>query len=249
MSQNDMLHVGDWIVVPSTIANGVVLDVSLTTVKVQNWDNTIVTVPPYTLVSTSFQNYRGMSESGARRITKSLTIDLTTVCRLSDEDTDTIVRHYPVLGPFVDKLRKSGQTAQNDGGLTPINGTIETNLGLFRAYISLYVYNHPQISKSEQILIRLMDPDSDGLPLQIYCFTNTTDWDKYEGIQSSIIEHISTAVADFGLAIYSGSTLSVEDITPGKDSEEGGSSVSAPVAPVAAPAVAQASQPSAPQQK
>lgn len=209
MSQNDMLHQGDWIVVPGTPANGVVLDVTLTAVKVQNWDNTIVTVPPYTLVSTSFQNYRGMVQSGCRRIVKTLTMDLTTVRPLADGQVDEITARYPVLKSFVDNLRKQGKTEQNDGGLTPINGTIETNLGLFRAYTCYYVYNNPYINNTQQILIRLMDATAYGLPMEIYCFTATTDWDKFEAIQSSILEHLSTVCADFGLSVYSSSTLSV----------------------------------------
>lgn len=210
MSQNDMLHVGDWIVVPSTPANGTVLDVSLSAVKVQNWDNTIVTVPPYTLVSTSFQNYRGMKESGARRITKTLTIDYPTVRPLTDELIAAAVARHPELQSFVDGLRKAGRSEQNDGGNTPINGTIETNLGLFRAYVCLYIYNNPQIAKNQTILIRLLDPTNAGLPLQIYCFTNTTDWDAYEGIQSAVVEHVLTAAPDFGLGIYTSGSMSVE---------------------------------------
>lgn len=209
MSQNDMLHQGDWIVVPGTPANGLVLDVTLTAVKVQNWDNTIVTVPPYTLVSTSFQNYRGMVQSGCRRIVKTLTMDLTTVKAVDASDIDSITAKYPVLKPFVDRLRQAGKTEQNDGGLTPINGTIETNLGLFRAYTCYYVYNNPFINNTQQILIRLMDATAYGLPMEIYCFTATTDWDKYEAIQSAMLEHLSTVCADFGLSVYSSSTLSV----------------------------------------
>lgn len=210
MSQNDMLHVGDWIVVPGTPANGIVLDVTLTAVKVRNYDNTIVTVPPYTLVSTSFQNYRGMKESGARRIVKTLTMDLTTVRRLDDASIDAIVKKHPILTDFVENLRKNGRKEQNDGGLTPVNGTITTNLGLFRAYICLYVNQNPDISKEQQILIRLMDATPNGLPLEIYCFTATTDWDRYEAIQSALLEHVSTIVGDFdGLAVYSSSSLNV----------------------------------------
>lgn len=210
MSQNDMLHVGDWIVVPSTPANGVVLDVTLTAVKVQNWDNTIVTVPPYTLVSTSFQNYRGMAESGARRIVKTLTIDITSVTPLTDAQCDTIVAKYPIIKNFVDELRAAGKTAQNDGGMTPINGTIETNLGLFRAYICQLIYNSDDFSKQQTILIRLMDATPYGLPLEIYCFTSTTDWDKYEGIQSALLEHVAVVSQDFGLSIYSSSSLTID---------------------------------------
>lgn len=211
MSQNDMLHVGDWIVVPSTPANGTVLDVSLSAVKVRNWDNTIVTVPPYTLVSTSFQNYRGMTDSGARRITKTLTMDVSTVTPLDPAGVDAIVARVPLLKPFVDGLRQKGATAVCDGGLTPVNGTIETNLGLFRAYISLYVLDNPGIAKDQQILIRIMDPNEDGLPLQIYCFTNTTAWDAYEGIQSAIVEHVTTMAPIFGLAVYTNGSVTVEE--------------------------------------
>lgn len=211
LSENDMIHVGDWIVVPDTIANGVVLDMTLTTVKVQNWDNTIVTLPPYSLVQSSFQNWRGMSESGCRRIVKNLTIDITSVKSITPDEADALAVRYPLLKEFVDNLRKNNGLEQNNPGLTPINGTIETNLGLFRAYCCLYIYNNPFINNVQQILVRILDPTNGGLPLQVYCFTATTDWNKYEGIQSAIIEHISTVCGDFGLDIYSSSTLTVSE--------------------------------------
>lgn len=211
LSENDMIHVGDWIVVPDTIANGVVLDMTLTTVKVQNWDNTIVTLPPYSLVQSSFQNWRGMSESGCRRIVKNLTIDITSVKSITPDEADALAVRYPLLKEFVDNLRKNNGLEQNNPGLTPINGTIETNLGLFRAYCCLYIYNNPFINNVQQILVRILDPTNGGLPLQVYCFTATTDWNKYEGIQSAIIEHISTVCGDFGLDIYSSSTLTVNE--------------------------------------
>ena len=211
LSENDMIHVGDWIVVPDTIANGVVLDMTLTTVKVQNWDNTIVTLPPYSLVQSSFQNWRGMSESGCRRIVKNLTIDITSVKSITPDEADALAARYPLLKQFVDNLRKNNGLEQNNPGLTPINGTIETNLGLFRAYCCLYIYNNPFINNVQQILVRILDPTNGGLPLQVYCFTATTDWNKYEGIQSAIIEHISTVCGDFGLDIYSSSTLTVSE--------------------------------------
>lgn len=210
MTQNDMLHAGDWIVVPGTPANGTVMSVTLTTVKVRNWDNTIVTVPPYTLVSSSFQNYRGMKESGARRIVKTLTIDTTTIVRLTDSATDEIVAKFPVLSDFVANLRKEKRTEQNEGGLTPVNGTIVTNLGLFRAYVCLYVLGNPDFAHDEQLIVRVMDATPYGLPLEIYCFTSTTDWDRYEAIQSALLEHVTTIMPDFaGLSIYSSSSLSV----------------------------------------
>ena len=211
MSQNDMLHVGDWIVVPSTPANGTVLDVSLTAVKVQNWDNTIVTVPPYTLVSTSFQNYRGMKESGARRIATSVNIDITTIKPITPDMVDSLVTKYPILAPFVQKMQAAGTTVIADGGLTPINGTMQTNLGLFRGYLSEYIFNSPDFNTTDQqLLIRILAPSTYGYPLQIYCFTSTTDWDKYEAIQSGLLEHIATVVKDFGLEIYTSGALSVD---------------------------------------
>ncbi len=209
MSQNDMLHEGDWIVVPNTPANGTVIDVTLSAVKIQNFDNTIVTVPPYTLISTSFQNYRGMWDYGARRMVKTLTMDVTTIFRLTDAQTDSIVAKYPILKEFVDRMRASGQLVHSDDSLRPINGTLETNLGLFRAYCCLYLSQNPMISSTSQILVRLLDASAYGLPLEIYCFTATTNWNEYEGIQSAVLEHITSVVSDFGLNIYSSSTLTV----------------------------------------
>lgn len=214
MSQNDMLHVGDWIVVPGTPVNGVVTDVSLSTVKVRNFDNTITTVPPYTLVSGSFQNWRGMSSSGCRRISKTFTIDITTVAPVTADQVAVLVAKYPILKPFVDKLQASKSTTECDGGITPINGSIDTNLGLFRAYCCEYIYNNPLINNTQQILVRILDPNSTGLPLELYCFAATTDWNKYEGIQSALMEHIATVVGDFGLSIYTSGSLTISQENP-----------------------------------
>lgn len=134
LSQNDMLRVGDWIVVPSTIANGIVVDVSLSAVKVQNWDNTIVTLPPYTLVSTSFQNWRGMSDSGYRLISRSVIFDCDTITQCTPELITAITTEFPEVKSYVAKLQASGKN-EYDPGLATVNGTIETNLGLFRAYM------------------------------------------------------------------------------------------------------------------
>lgn len=205
LSSNDMLRVGDWIVVPSTIANGVVIDVSLTVVKVQNWDNTIVMLPPYTLVSTSFQNWRGMSESGVRQIDRSVIIDNTSIIPASQEFISDMVARYPLLEEFVTKRQadtKTGNSMVFNGGVAPVNGTLDTNLGLFRAYLCRYLLNHPAISNDNNIIVRLMTPDANGTPLDIYCFTATTDWLAYEAIRSQLFEHIATSAADFGLRIF-----------------------------------------------
>lgn len=210
MSQNDMLHVGDWIVVPSTPANGIVLDVSLSRVKIQNFDNTIVNVPPYTLVSTSFQNYRGMQESGARQICKNLIIDIPSVKPCTPSMLANISAKYPVMKEFIGTLQSENRTVAYNPGLRPINGTIETNLGLLRAYISLLVYNSDRYASNQQLLVRVIEASSNGIVLQIYCFTSTTDWDAYEGIQSALLEHIATVLPDFELDLYTASSMGID---------------------------------------
>ncbi len=195
LSQNDMLRVGDWIVVPSTIANGIVIDVSLTAVKVQNWDNTIVTLPPYTLVSTSFQNYRGMTDSGWRLISRNFYFDTDSILPLSDAMIQSVI-DLPGVKEFVDKVRSGGITY--DPGVACVNGTLDTNLGLFRAYMCYYLLHHPLIGTDQQILVNLMKPSPEGMPLQIYCYT-TTAWTAYEAVQSEIFEHIALMCPRFGL--------------------------------------------------
>lgn len=198
LSQNDMLRIGDWIVVPSTIANGIVIDMSLTAVKVQNWDNTIVTLPPYTLVSTSFQNWRGMSDSGYRLISRSVIFDVDSVTPCSDELLAS-VSALPGMQDFINKVKTSGQFY--DPGVAVVNGTTQTNLGLMRAYICYYLLHHPLIGTDQQILVNLKAPDGNGYPLQIYCYT-TTAWTAYEAVQSEIFEHVAAMAPKFGLRLY-----------------------------------------------
>lgn len=206
LSQNDMLHVGDWIVVPSTPANGIVTDVSLTAVKVQNFDNTIVTLPPYTLVSTSFQNWRGMTESGCRRIARSVTFESESVVEIDKDKVDALVAKFPLLKPWVDKTAEAGKP-DFDPGQTTINGTINTNLGLFRAYMCAYIINSDAFNHNSQVLVRIMDPTANGYPLQIWCFTATTAWTAYEAIQSALFEHIAVVAPQFNLKIYNNSSV------------------------------------------
>ena len=198
LSQNDMLRIGDWIVVPSTIANGIVVDMSLTAVKVQNWDNTIVTLPPYTLVSVSFQNWRGMSDSGYRLISRSVIFDVDSVKPATDELLQRVAA-LPGMADFLAKVKKSGPFY--DPGLAVVNGTAQTNLGLLRAYMCSYLLNHPLIGTDQQILVRIMTPDGNGMPLQIYCYT-TTAWTAYEAVQSEIFEHIAAVAPEFDLRLF-----------------------------------------------
>ena len=198
ISQNDMLHVGDWVIVPGTIANGIVIDVTLSVVKIRNWDNTIVMLPPYSLVSSSFQNWRGMSDSGARLISRSIPIDNSSIKAATPALISEIHDKLPEFASFISQSASS--TIYNKG-VAAINGTTETNLGLLRAYACQYIVSHPMVATDKQILVRLMEGDATGIPLQLYCFAATTDWTLYEAIQSEIVAHIISICPTFHIDI------------------------------------------------
>ena len=205
LSQNDMLRVGDWIVVTNTPADGTVIEVTLTTVKVQNWDNTIIMVPPYTLVSTSFQNWRGMTDSGARQIARYYYFANDSIKTIDDETIDSLVAKFPILKPFVDNARSrkaAGKGPEYNAEMAPVNGTIDTNMGLFRAYLGLYLKNNDAISKDQYMLVRLQQPTEFGTPLQLFVFTPHNEWPAYEAVQSALFEHIAVVAPEFGLNIY-----------------------------------------------
>lgn len=202
---NDMLHVGDWIVVPGTIANGIVTDVSLTAVKVRNWNNTTVTIPPYTLVSTSLQNWSKMKERGRRQIERSMLIDVTTVCPTTPEMLEKF-KAQPYMKEYIETMQ--AQAAAGDsrflhGDGIPVNGSIDTNLGAFRAFCGLLLLHHPYVSANSTSMVRLMEQTATGIPLQIFCYVNTVDWVNFEGVQSDIFEHLIAAAPAFGLSAFS----------------------------------------------
>lgn len=197
LSQNDMLRVGDWIIVPSTIANGIVEDVSLTVVKIRNWDNTLVMLPPYTLVSTSFQNWRGMVESNVWLISQNVIIDVRSVVNSSEVLENEIFEKHSQLKEFIKN------NSRYQGGIVGVNGTNETNLGLYRAYLCTYLITHPMVSKQHQMFVTLLDSTPKGQPLQIYCYAATTDWAIYEAVKSEIMEHAIAIAPQFKLLIYS----------------------------------------------
>lgn len=204
LSNNDMLRVGDWIVVPSTIANGIVVDVTLTVVKVRNWDNTIVMLPPYTLVSTSFQNWRGMQDSGYRLFNRSIYIDQATIQPATDQMLDQVVKTYPLMEEFV-ATRKAAKEKGEGNTYNPStlpNGTIDTNLGLFRAYICQYLLHHPQVGVGQDLLVKLEAACEYGQPLNIYFYSKMTSWTQYAALGSEIYEHIAVAAQTFGLTLY-----------------------------------------------
>lgn len=206
LSANNMLKIGDWLEMPKYGADGAVIDIGLTTVKVQNWDNTITSMPTYALVSDSFKNWSGMSASGGRRIKRSVFIDTTSIHFLSEEEQNKL-QEANLLHPYIVKrnheIEEYNQHLSNDSVL---NQRQMTNIGTFRIYLSEYLRNHPMIRKDMTLMVRQLEPGSQGLPLEIYCFTNTVVWLEYEGIQSDIFDHIFAIVGEFGLRVYQSPT-------------------------------------------
>lgn len=204
LTTNDMLRVGDWIEMPGMNADGDVIDISLHTVKVQNFDKTITTIPTHRLVSDSFRNWRGMSESGGRRIKRSLLIDQNSVRFLSDEEV-VYLKKFNILKGYLAQRRdelaqwNESELSQDDA---PVNARRLTNIGTLRAYIAAYIKWHPQISENFTLLVRQLPPGPQGLPIEIYCFTDTTDWNTYEGIQSDIFDHLIAIVPEFRLSLF-----------------------------------------------
>ncbi len=200
--ENDMVRLGDWIEIPGTSINGNVFDISLTIVKVRNWDNTIATIPPYTLINGTFINWRGMSESGGRRIARGYTVKLDNIKPCSESMLRRVKKLDDELATYITlKTRqaldgKTANTANPDGLL---NGTIDTNAGLFRAYAEMYLRRHPLIRKDMLVMVRTLEPNETGLPMQFYCFTTTTEWVDYESIQSEIMEHFASVMPLFEL--------------------------------------------------
>lgn len=183
LSANDMLKPGDWIMSPKHGVNGVVEDVTLTTVKVRNWDMTIVTVPPYSLVSESFQNWRGMKNSGGRRVMRSINVDINTVRFLTDKELTQYANKE-----WCDIISNHSKQV--------------INLQLFRHYIEWYLAKHPMVNTDMMMMVRQLQSTNYGVPLELYFFTTTTDWVKYESIQADIFDHIFALAPEFGLRIF-----------------------------------------------
>lgn len=204
MSVNDMVRPGDWIVMDKSGADGMVTDISLTTVKVQNWDKTITTIPTYSLVSESFVNWRGMEESGGRRIKRSINIDMNSVKFASPEQLEKLKKIHLVTQYLNDKekeLALYNETNKIDDEVL-VNGRRQTNLGVFRAYISAYLKSNPNISQEMTFLVRQLQPGASGIPIEIYVFSKVQAWALYEGIQSDIFDHLLATVPEFGLQVF-----------------------------------------------
>ncbi|MEN4197153.1 mechanosensitive ion channel family protein [Serratia marcescens] len=204
LSANDMLKIGDWLEMPKYGADGAVTDIGLTTVKVRNWDNTVTTIPTYALISDSFKNWRSMSESGGRRIKRSLNIDTGSVHFLSEEEQRSLQRN-PLLHSYLNV--KTQELSQHNQEIavdlaSPLNGRRLTNLGTLRAYLEAYLRAHPRIHQNMTLMVRQLAPTPEGLPLEIYAFTNTTVWAEYESIQADIFDHILAVIDEFGLRVH-----------------------------------------------
>ncbi len=204
LNAQDMLRVGDWIEMPQFGADGDVVDVQLHTVKVQNWDKTITTIPTNRLITDSFKNWRGMSQSGARRIKRAILIDVSSIRIQTQEEVDHFTR-FALLQDYI-KDKEQDLADYNSGLAKEVKADVNrrrlTNVGTFRAYAFNYLKNHPSIHKDMTLIVRQLAPGPEGLPLEIYCFTNTTDWVDYEDIQSDIFDHLLAIVPEFGLRLF-----------------------------------------------
>ena len=201
LTSNDMLRVGDWIEMPALNADGDVIDIALHTVKVQNWDKTITTIPTHRLISESFKNWRGMAEAGGRRIKRSIFIDQNGIRFLTGEEKNAF-RRFQLLDEYLGhKQAELGEwnAAIEKAGRDEVNARRVTNIGTFRAYVVEYLRANSHITKDMTLLVRQLDPTPKGLPIEIYCFTNTTDWNAYEDIQSDIFDHMLAILPEFGL--------------------------------------------------
>ena len=207
LSANDMLKLGDWLEMPKYGADGAVIDIGLTTVKVRNWDNTITTIPTWSLVSDSFKNWSGMSASGGRRIKRSISIDATSIHFL-DEDERQRLHKAHLLKPYLTTRHQEidAWNLQLDAPEPVLNHRQMTNIGTFRAYLNEYLRHHPRIRKDMTLMVRQLAPDDHGLPIEIYAFTNTVVWLEYESIQADIFDHIFAVVEEFGLRIHQSPT-------------------------------------------
>ncbi|MDR0645852.1 MAG: mechanosensitive ion channel family protein [Elusimicrobiota bacterium] len=200
---NDLIRVGDWIEIPSQGADGNVIDIMLTTVRVQNWDNTIVNVPAYNLVANSFTNWRGMSESGGRRIKRSININVQTIRFLNDDDVKrlekiNLLKDY--LTQKKNELKESNAKLGSDAD--NYNARRLSNIGLFRRYCYEYLKRNPNISDKFTCMVRQLPPTSEGMPLEVYAFSNNINWVDYEGIQSDIFDHFLSIINLFDLKAY-----------------------------------------------
>jgi miniconductance mechanosensitive channel len=213
LTANDMLQIGDWIEMPQFGADGDVIDITVTTVKVQNFDKTITTIPTYKLISDSFRNWRGMSESGGRRIKRTISINMTSI-RFCTAEMIERFGNIPHIQEYIQEKKAEQKVHTNDMGIAPDDvdhGHHITNAGAFRAYIIAYLRTHPKIHLDMTLLVRQLAPTPNGLPFEVYAFSNDQVWSNYESIQADIFDHLLAIIPEFDLQVYQ--TPSGNDIT------------------------------------
>ena len=205
LTANDMLHVGDWISMSKYGVNGRVTEVTLNTVKVRNWDNTIVTVPPYLLISDSVQNWRPMQDSGGRRVMRSVNIDMNSVRFCTPEMLDRF-RKIRLLKDYIDEterlIAESNEQAGVENDPEPVNGLHQTNLGVFRAYLERYLRSLAGINQEMMLMVRQLQPTEKGLPVELYFFSKVTEWTVYEKVQADVFDHVLAVIPEFGLRVF-----------------------------------------------
>lgn len=204
LSANNMLKVGDWIAMPKYGADGTVIEVTLNTVKVRNWDNTITTIPPYLLVSDSFQNWQGMRESGGRRVKRSINIDMTSV-RFCTPEMLAKYRKIQLLKDYIDQTEKVVEEYNKKNKIDNsilVNGRRQTNLGVFRAYLNNYLKSIPTVNQELTCMVRQLQPTETGIPLELYFFSVAKDWVPYEGVQADVFDHVLAIIPEFGLRVF-----------------------------------------------
>lgn len=204
VSANDMVRIGDWITMPKHNADGDVIQITLTTVKVRNFDKTITTIPPYALVSDSFQNWRGMQDNGGRRLKRSVFVKQSSIKFIEESELSRYMKIQEIANYVSSRsaeINNYNSTSGADKSLS-INGRNLTNMGLYRAYIQSYLKNHPGVHKEMISMVRQLQPVSKGLPLELYFFTNTTEWLKYEDIVSDVFDHVTAAARYFDIELF-----------------------------------------------
>ncbi|MDY7000736.1 MAG: mechanosensitive ion channel [Thermodesulfobacteriota bacterium] len=202
---DDLVRKGDWVEMPQYGADGDVIDIALHTIKVQNWDKTIITIPTSKLVEGSFKNWRGMKDAGGRRIKRAVVVDQSSIRFLDEAEIDRFGKIDLIKDYVLDRKKEIedyNREHGHDRTKSPVNGRAMTNIGTFRAYVVAYLREHPKIHKDMTFMVRQLAPTSEGLPLEIYIFTNDIVWTHYEGIQSNIFDHILAAMPQFGLRAY-----------------------------------------------
>lgn len=202
ISSSNIVKLGDWIEMPALNADGDVIDIALHTVKVQNWDKTITTIPTRKLVSESFKNWRGMTESGGRRIKRAISLDQNSIHFLTPDEEEHLRKFILLKDYLAQKDEELAQWNRQMPDADPLNARRLTNIGTFRAYVEQYLKNHSKIHKGMTLIVRQLSPGPTGLPIEIYCFTNTTAWVAYEAIQSDIFDHLYAVLPEFGLHAF-----------------------------------------------